>query len=198
MKSVLLSIKPKRCERIANGEQTVEIRKNRPKIDTPFKCYIYCTNGKDKLLDVVHKGDTLYGVKIEKTEFIKTPDCDIELWKWRGKVIGEFVCDDISMSFAGYKNNIPGYWDILNGSCLSNDELMEYGHWQILYGWHISDLVIYDEPRELSEFIKYNRTSDDCYYSDLGLAIPKSCKQCKACGLKRPPQSWCYVEELEE
>ena len=49
MKSVLISIKPKYCELIANGKKTVEVRKTRPKIKFPFKCYIYCT-----------KGETLY------------------------------------------------------------------------------------------------------------------------------------------
>ena len=45
MKSVLISIQPKWCELIANGKKTVEVRKTRPKLETPFKCYIYCTQG---------------------------------------------------------------------------------------------------------------------------------------------------------
>lgn len=43
MKSVLISIKPKWCELIANGKKTLEVRKTRPKLEVPFKCYIYCT-----------------------------------------------------------------------------------------------------------------------------------------------------------
>ena len=46
MKSVLISIKPKWCELIANGEKTIEVRKTKPKLETPFKCYIYCAKGK--------------------------------------------------------------------------------------------------------------------------------------------------------
>lgn len=42
-KAVMLSIRPKWCEKIASGKKTVEVRKTRPKLDTPFKCYIYCT-----------------------------------------------------------------------------------------------------------------------------------------------------------
>lgn len=42
-KSVLISIRPKWCEKIASGEKTIEVRKTRPKMNTPFKCYIYCT-----------------------------------------------------------------------------------------------------------------------------------------------------------
>lgn len=44
MKSVLISIRPEWCGKIASGEKTVEVRKTRPKLDMPFKCYIYCTN----------------------------------------------------------------------------------------------------------------------------------------------------------
>lgn len=45
-KAVMLSIHPKWCEKIVNGNKTIEVRKTRPKLDTPFKCYIYCTSGK--------------------------------------------------------------------------------------------------------------------------------------------------------
>ncbi len=43
MKSVLLSIKPEYCFLIADDIKTIEVRKIKPKLDTPFKCYIYCT-----------------------------------------------------------------------------------------------------------------------------------------------------------
>ena len=42
-KAVMLSIRPKWVEKIASGEKTIEVRKTRPKLETPFKCYIYCT-----------------------------------------------------------------------------------------------------------------------------------------------------------
>ena len=73
MKSVLISIQPKWCELIASGKKTVEVRKTRPKLDLPFKCYIYETKGK----------------QVEKIT-----GCDITYYG-RGKVIGEFVCDKI-------------------------------------------------------------------------------------------------------
>ena len=40
---VLISIRPQWCELIANGKKTIEVRKSRPKLETPFKCYIYET-----------------------------------------------------------------------------------------------------------------------------------------------------------
>ena len=43
MKAVLISIRPEWCAKIASGEKTIEVRKTRPKLETPFKCYIYCT-----------------------------------------------------------------------------------------------------------------------------------------------------------
>ena len=43
MKAVLISLRPKWCEKIASGEKKIEVRKTRPKLQTPFKCYIYCT-----------------------------------------------------------------------------------------------------------------------------------------------------------
>ena len=46
MKAVLISIRPKWVEKIVSGEKTLEVRKTRPKLETPFKCYIYCTGVK--------------------------------------------------------------------------------------------------------------------------------------------------------
>ena len=196
MKSVLISIQPKWCELIANKNKSVEIRKTKPKIDTPFKCYIYQTK---KPVSVSFSGTGRHISEYDKTCYYNERS---------GKVIGEFVCDKITMSLVGYNTDgLPSYWDILDGSCLTPNELVCYGEWKILYGWHISDLVIYDEPKELSEFVthcKYEFDDDfehceNCqhyYYSNT-----PSCgieEYCGCDGLKpvtRPPQSWCYVEE---
>ena len=132
MKSVMLSIKPKWCELIASGKKTVEVRKTRPKIETPFKCYIYCT----KQCDVFNRDAKL---------FIKNKECN-------GKVIGEFVCDEISRIEPPYIN---AHFSLRVGCCLRYDELCGYLGGKGGYGWHISDLVIYDEPKDISEFKKY-------------------------------------------
>ena len=47
--AVLISIRPKWCEKIIGGEKTIEVRKTRPKLQTPFKCYIYCAAGMAEL-----------------------------------------------------------------------------------------------------------------------------------------------------
>ena len=179
MKAVLISIQPKWCELIASGKKTIEVRKTRPKLETPFKVYIYCT---------------------KNTFDIRYSDSAKD-WKKNacGKVIGEFVCDrfyDIIQFGFGAKvftDNLETELEpseFIKMSCLNEEQIFEYIGNKDGYGWRISDLVIYDKPRELGEFKKHNRT---CYYDHLGLAIPK-CKDCKDCQIKRPPQSWCYVE----
>lgn len=176
MKSVLASFKPKYCELIASGRKTLELRKNRPKIDVPFKVYMYQS-----------KGHWIYKI----LEWLKL---------YQGKVIGEFICDRIDDFFV-YNDGAVQNWNYikLSKSCLKYAEIAEYiGAAKYGYAWHISDLVIYDKPKELSEFLKYNRTENDCNYQHLPFLRPNSCQECMECALKRPPQSWCYVEGLEE
>lgn len=176
--AVMLSIKPKWCELIANGRKTIEVRKTKPKIKTPFKCYIYCTKG------FYRNGDGYFH------------------GKYCGKVIGEFVCDrmdtyDDNTIHAFSHENYARWNDYdLYQSCIHPEDFEKYAADEWLYGWHISDLVIYDEPRELSEFLRINR---ECWYADLGLA-KRDCPECKnaECFVSRPPQSWCYVREVRK
>lgn len=181
MKSVLLSIKPKYCELIAAGKKTIEVRKTKPKLETPFKCYIYCTKPKNNAEVLWTGANCVIGKMSDQSN---------------GKVIGEFVCDGIIlMADSGvYFASITDY-DV-TGCCLNYRELHKYGNGKNLYGWHISDLVIYDKPKELNAFKKINR---ECWYADLGLA-KRDCEECKNadCLLTRPPQSWCYVMEVKE
>lgn len=39
MKAVLISIRPRGCEKILSGEKTIEVRKTMPSMSTPFKCF---------------------------------------------------------------------------------------------------------------------------------------------------------------
>ena len=171
MKAVLISIKPEWCELIADGRKTVEVRKTRPKLETPFKCYIYETQG-------LYKG---------------SGGC---LFNGRGKIIGEFVCDDINTTDVVYGNEEVG-WYVNNMHAVKGSGLDEYDvlcycpKEATIYGWHISDLVIYDRAKELSEFHKYIEVFDGASIQELEeLGIIDA-------HIKRPPQSWCYVEELK-
>ena len=81
-------------------------------------------------------------------------------------------------------------------SCLEFPDLRAYLKDKNGYAWHISNLVIYDKPKELNNYMKINR---ECWYADLGLA-KRDCPECKheSCFMSRPPQSWYYVEGEKE
>lgn len=201
MKEVLISIQPEWCELIANGTKTVEVRKTKPKLNTPFKCYIYCTKGKQQYLQ--SRSNMFF--YLESKDFIGGHGAGLYT-RLNGKVIGEFLCNETTrIAHCGYDNrrielNIvdenltikkldEGF---LSRCQLSYSDIEKYANGGDVYGWHISDLVIYDEPKNLSEFKKINR---ECWYADLGLA-KRDCLECKneECYVSRPPQSWCYVE----
>lgn len=182
--AVLLSIQPRWCELIASGKKTIEIRKTRPKLGEPFKCYIYCTQGKKQ-------DDILTFAEYENGEYMGD-------YYANGKVIGEFICDSIyefeaeiskranayeSITLRKQSEDYDEYGDyryslvaengdnanwFMHQSCLYWDDLKKYlgNKSRDFYGWHISDLVIYDKPKELGEF-----------------------------GLRHAPQSWCYIKE---
>ena len=135
-KAVLISIRPGWCQKIMAGRKTVEVRKTRPKMNPPFKCYIYkCGNG---------------------------------------KVIGEFLCDEI-IEDRTYGHNEEFY----RAACMSAYDAAAYAMQSPMYGWHISDLRVYDHPRDLWEFTGLRQTK-------YGLAPGP---------ITRPPQSWRYVEK---
>lgn len=176
-KSVLLSIKPKYCELIASGKKTIEVRKTKPKLDTPFKCYIYCT--KDK-------GISFWTGK----RYAYADDRSHNLFDvcGNGKVIGEFVCKailPISITYSDPNSKIA--LREFPFTCLTDKEIMDYlGNGKTGYGFHISDLVIYDEPKELSEFEKPHEYIYQSYRKQNSFFK----------GITRPPQSLGYVEEL--
>ena len=218
-KAGLISIKPQWCALIANGEKNIEVRKTRPKLDPPFKYYIYCCKPKKKLRHVWTKED--YKGLIDEKVYEETPDnykvfCKLpeaytafHCSPYSGKVIGEFVCKEIDRlahigttaanvrlqmtSSDGLSSSfITPEW--LHQTCLTMQELESYSAGGDLYGLHISDLVIYDEPKELSEFKKPcpAEACENCeyyhaiYYNELPVCNYKHL-------LKRQPQSWCYV-----
>lgn len=175
-KAVMISIQPKWCELIAKGKKTIEVRKTRPKIKTPFKCYIYMTKS------------NLTG--------------DRKAYKDRmaGKVIGEFVCNCIAnyeaelqddetferiqefyepddfVEYGEYEyktvaDNGDVFWKenmLCKASCVSIENLRKYLGAGInnFFGWHISDLKIYNKPKELGAFYRECEKAecDDCPY----------------------------------
>lgn len=182
MKSVLISIQPKWVELITSGKKNIEVRKTRPSIETPFKCYIYETKG---LCDT-------------PTFMDEEGHCS---YRGRGQVIGEFVCGriyklhhvvhqvyGIDMSEKDVPDNLE--------TCLTVGEIYTYGNGKRLYGWHISDLEIYDTPKELGEFRNFvdcentARLCSMCKYSRRDSQGILDCDN----RVIRPPQSWQYIE----
>lgn len=188
-KAVMISIRPKWCEKIASGEKTIEVRKTRPKLETPFKCYIYCTvemAGYDALwvLDAPTREKYSFMAVAAYLENPKGAN------KGNGKVIGEFTCDRIYE--LAPLNHAPD--DVETQACLTREEIVNYIK-GTGYGWHISDLKIYDTPKKLSEFKGLCKVESDCcacpYYN-------YSKMDCDGRTIKRPPQSWCYVEATKD
>ena len=197
MKSVLISTRPKLVEKICHKigedetgkaiyEKRIEVRKTAPK-EVAFKCYIYETKG--QYVKFTHGAHTKYGYG-------------------RGKVIGEFICDRIICSQAYFdsqgKNHLTNVFpDDIKKTCLDEYDLWDYIAGKAVkanqmydgYLWHISDLKIYDKPRELSEFRKpCDRFLDCCTCRRLVHNEYMSCDN----KITRPPLSWCYVEDLGE
>lgn len=202
-KAILLSTKPVWCEKMCNVighdekfnliyEKMVEIRKTRPKLETPFKVYIYCTNDKD-MLWILKESE-----RRRKIASIFTAKDVGGATKANGKVIGEFVCDSIRK--ISCTNNNEGVWlkstageFILGMSALTHDEISSYLENSSGYAWHISNLVIYDEPRELREFCKIGVCPCDAKSI---LHCTENMSFCAKRNLIIAPQSWCYVEEI--
>lgn len=204
MKAVLISIQPQWVEKIAVGMKTLELRKTAPNLPTPFKCYIYQTRLKWAF-------NLLRRLRMDRIADTLTAGF--------GKVVGEFVCD-----------SIIGHCEMANAdiadqqSCVRRGKILEYSGGKEVYGWHIYNPVIYDEPKPLWKFMKCGAPTEKeldeelcsyCEQTEWGerrcYGTPDGPVMCEGafCGeaydlyldanfaLKRPPQSWCYVEELK-
>lgn len=192
MRSVLISIKPQWCEKITSGEKTIEVRKTAPK-EVPFKGYIYCTKPKNKWSLCDYEG----AYQNSKGEIVYAQQ----------HIIGEFVCDKV------YSIKNQGSWfsvadeeqsvtnEIARQSCLDYDDMVGYLGNKDGYGWHISDLKIYDKPKKLSEFYRPCSYSGICYscnrFRPNGTPNDKPNDFCDG-EITRPPRSWMYVEEVEQ
>ena len=139
MKAVLMSIKPKWCEKIFSGEKTIEVRKVAPKLDPPFKVYVYRTKDKVGKAIVNEVLNGVYG---------------------GGKVVGEFVCDKVRAYIPFGLRGFELFPEWLKEMCLSKEQLDKYGGLKTLYGWHITAPKLYDKPKGLSEFLTPSGTGD--------------------------------------
>lgn len=196
MKSILLSVRPKWCEKICNEigkdkngkpiyEKVIEVRKSKPS-EVPCRVLIYQTKSRDTAIYKRYKVDDMRS----------------------GKVIGEFICDNVERFSVGSLRSD----DIEKLACLSYNEIINYFYKpeeldgktvKQGFAWHISDLKIYDKPKELSEFVSPSKAKNCVDYclngicSNLGYEeLCGAIRRCEYKKLTRPPQSYMYVEEV--
>lgn len=186
MKSVLISIRPQWVEKIASGQKTIEVRKTAPQ-EVPFKAYIYESRNGGHRCKHCNEKDSCYSYAPK----------NVGCYNGRGKVIGEFICDKVDEYSYDYCDGVDIDDDTILETAIDREDINIYAKGKTLYGLHISDLKIYDKPKELSEF------SRPCSYSGL-------CFSCKRTSFKkdgnllcntkitRPPQSRMHVEDLGE
>lgn len=217
MNSVLISTRPQWCEKIChkigkdeNGkpiyEKRIEVRKSAPS-EVPFKAYLYATRPKKFYkCGAVSTSDELLWLangKVEMGDGFKFWADGDEYQCLNGRIIGEFICDKVynlvnafgGIVFADENLNQLDPQLFRDMSCLTDEQTADYLGDKDGYGLHITDLKIYDKPKELSEFY---RTCKE-----------KSCRECDAereydvCAvgrrkpITRPPQSYMFVEELK-
>ena len=173
--AILLSIKPEWIEKIRSGKKTREIRKNKPSCQLPISVYMYCTKDTDNY------------------KWLGQKECE-------GKVVGKFTLKEVEIF-----DPLLGHPSLYIAACMGDFDSAEYANGKkFLFAWHISDLVIFDEPKELCDFHPYfpklerwcheDSDCDGCpfFVSELAVFTDEDCKWLK--GLTKAPQSWQYVE----
>lgn len=209
-KSILLSIKPRFVADILNGRKTIEIRKTKPKCDLPITVYIYCT--KDNKVRKLYESHTYQNVVVymgrRRDTYFSKPAINRCVDFINGKVVAKFTVRKVEkISYSRIADSLVcGLMkdnELCDKSCLSREELVNYLKYYYEegsyfdkqgYAYHIEDLVIFDEPKELNEFSRYHEKKNE--YSACW-----TCKRfgtgCMSCKLTKAPQSWCYVESEE-
>ena len=226
MQKIMISVHPEWCEKIAPRLKTVEVRKNEPQCKLPFKCYIYETKGgAKKYYEVFHKntvGKVIGEFVCDRidayvSELAEQSDGQIRFDHYTDAKgihdVGTVICS----SEAGPMTKTFCTTDLYKNSLVPYHALVKYigTGTQVFYCWHISDLVIYDEPKELSAFSVEDVTAiKRCQFRErvhsnplytngamlLGSYICTKnaeldwCSKCLVKTLQRAPQSWCYVK----
>ena len=182
-KSLMISIQPQHAVNILNGKKTLELRTWIPK-DYVGWVYVYVTKGKPYLIKITStqwlKDNIISYTLSNKTLFFE----DV----LNGKVVARFWFDEyeklLYVKDRSYERSYELSYKQQRKLCLTDEQIHIYGKGKDLYAWHIKKLEIFDEPKELSDFI--------VGLNYLGDIIPPTYKR-----LKRPPQRsvWVYTKE---
>lgn len=199
MKAILISIKPQHLVNILNGKKSIEVRKNKAlasAIENLIQeegyatIYVHCSKENHHLVKPKDYDKYLL--------FTKGAIAYSREHTLNGKVVCTFKCykeetirSTEPLSVVGYytkKSTIADERDLLEKSCLSFIELDDYLKGKNGYAIHISNLIIFDTPKQLSEFNTCNKYGIPQY--EFGK------NGCNYRHLTRAPQNFAYVEVL--
>ena len=177
MRSMLVSLSPKECVNLFNGDLSILVRKVKPKCDLPIDAYIYCT--KEAPYGVIEikwdNANNILGKVVAKFTLNK-----MEEIKLNGKIVSGYS----SEINEDYITNSLHEKDLLNKSCLSFNELDNYLQSKNGYAWHIDNLVIFDKPKEIGEF-EHQVIYENVYTNE---------KRYVREPLRKAPKNYCYIE----
>lgn len=224
MKAIMISDKPKWCALMMNGKKKVEVRKAnvgkaiQKLIDEQgfADIYVYCT--KDEELYKFSWNKTWW---YENFKHFTDMGCDqahaIDSDNLNGKVLFKFRCYKVEKIKLPYTLFGTNEWvkceaqrtlqtetldekDLLKLSCLKDIDFYTYLNFKnspnnVGCAIHISDLEIFDRPKELSEFkVKKTYICKNCPPKyQYGVCL-KDCTE--TLSLTKAPQNFCYVEVL--
>ena len=183
MRKVLASLKPYYYYLVGEGIKKIEVRKDMPKASD-------------------WDNEVLFYMSKDEKSFAKIPKEFQEKYrKHFGKVGMQFICDKVDEYPYDYCDGVDIDDDTILETAIDREDINIYAKGKTLYGWHISDLKIYDRPRELSDF--YRECEKPCK-PNKGKILCITTKSLKMNGcngkipLTRAPQSWQYIEDLGE
>lgn len=199
MKAIMLSDQPKWVAKILNCEKIIEVRKRFPS-DYVGWVYIYCTKEKDKHEICICDNPIEHRIMCSRYHFLDNgEEARIAFFNPRyikGKVVARFWCDKVEeidvYTNRIYETKTLNQLELLEKSCLTHSELFKYlgEDYSKIGGYaiHISQLEIFDKPKELKNFLINSHTVS-------GIGFKGEEKQFKILKpLKRAPQSRQHIE----
>lgn len=218
-KSILMSVQPKWLVKILNGEKTIEIRKTMPKCELPIDVYLYCTKSKPFLYEEWYGNE--YKITYTKEWQERANEEDYTSYEkfaigdpyesLNGLIIAKFTLNKVEevvdyRSSYRINNDVAHTNEVARNSCLDFNDMKTYLKGKNGYAYHIDNLVIFDKPKELSEFMITNVKEGWTYYFKACEGFPPLPKEtyiglidrgrapiyCYKT-LSKAPQSWQYA-----
>ena len=193
--AIAITIKSPHCCNILNGIKKGEIRKNENLHAAIEKAiaekgkatiYVICSKSKPMLFET-------YGYNGFRR--FKTSDTALILNALNGKVVCKFECEKVEELYTDedawsyYTDTITEDYKVSKIACVDDVDIEEYLNGSIGYFIHISNLKVFEEPKELKELKHWTKKWIDCgmdcppYVDDVLVPLTKA------------PQNFCYVED---